>query len=179
MTVIYVGNLSDDTDAARTRTLFERYGPIAAMHRTPGSSGHRFEGFELIEMEESAARKAIAELDGRVIDGAILSVREATESQLPDTAPATVPSIQDEESPYAIMHRRYEVTEVEKVDGPGGADGDDWYRYVLARGDSRITGLHRGTLAEVMEYTAECAAAFNERNLRGKARRPLAPPQKN
>jgi hypothetical protein len=67
------------------------------------------------------------------------------------------------------VRRNTEVIEVEKVDGPGGADGDDWYRYVLAQGRSLITGFHRGTLAEVAEYAAESVAAFNERSLRGKS----------
>ena len=58
---------------------------------------------------------------------------------------------------------------MKKVNGPGGANGDDWHRYVLARGPSRITGFHRGTLAEVTEYAAESVAAFNERGLRGKS----------
>jgi len=169
MTVIYVGNLSDDTDVARTRTLFERYGAIASLRMTPRGSGHRFDSFGLIEMKESSARKAIAELDGRVLDGSILSVREAAESQLPNAGPVLTPSMGDEKRPRAGMRRHIEVIDVEKVNGPGGADGDDWYRYVLARGISRITGFHRGTLAEVAEYAAESVAAFNERSLRGKS----------
>ena len=75
----------------------------------------------------------------------------------------------DEKRPRAGMRRHIEVIDVEKVNGPGGAEGDDWYRYVLARGISRITGFHRGTLAEVTEYAAESVAAFNERSLRGKS----------
>jgi RNA recognition motif-containing protein len=174
MTMIYVGNLSDDTDNAQTRALFERFGTITSMRITPGDSKHRFDGCGLIEMEEFAARKAIAELDGLVVDGAILSVREATGSQLGDSALVPVSATVDEDPPQAIMHRRYNVTEVEKVDGPGGADGDDWYRFVFERGASRITCFHRGTLLEVTEYVAECTAAFNERVLRGKYTHPLA-----
>ena len=34
MVMIYVGNMSADTDAARTRTLFERYGAIASLQMT-------------------------------------------------------------------------------------------------------------------------------------------------
>ncbi len=169
MTMIYVGNLSDDTDAARTRTLFERYGAIASLRMTPRGSGHRFDSSGLVEMKESSARKAIAELDGRVLDGAILSVRESAESQLSNAGPIPTPSMGNEKPPRASMRRHIEVIEVEKVNGPGGADGDDWYRYVLARGSSRITGFHRGTLAEVAEYAAESVAAYNERSQRGKS----------
>lgn len=176
MTVIYVGNLSDGTDAAQTRALFERYGAIASMRMARRASGHRFDGFGLVEMEESSARRAISEIDGLVLDGAILEVREATESQRLDTAaPVPVAPKVDDESPRAITQRRYVVAEIEKVEGPDGTDEGDWYRYVLACGVSRITGFHRGNhLAEVTEYVTECATAFNDRNRRGKYTHPLA-----
>jgi RNA recognition motif-containing protein len=178
MTMIYVGNLSDDTDAARVWPLFERYGIVASLRLTPGASARRFDGFGLIEMEESAARRAIAELDGRLLNGAILSVHEAKEPPPPDVTRTVTETPPDDEPPRAIMSQRFEVIEMEKVDGPGNADGDDWYRYVLARGRSRITGFHRGTWEEVSAYAAECAEAYRERNQRRKASRPLAPPRK-
>jgi len=174
VTMIYIGNLSDDSDAAQMRALFERYGAIASLRITPAGSRHRFDGFGLIEMEECAARKAIGELDGLLLDRAILSVREATEAQQPKGNPAPAEPMVDGESLGARMRRRCELTEVEKVDGPYGADGDDWYRYVLGSGTSRITGFHRGTLAEVTEYAAVCAEDFNLRSTVGKSSRALA-----
>ena len=102
MTVIYVGNLSDDTDAAGTRILFESYGAIASLRMTFGGSGHRFGSYGLVEMKESSARKAIAELDGRVLNGAILSVREAAESQLPHAEPVPTPSTGDEKTARVV-----------------------------------------------------------------------------
>jgi len=176
MTLIYVGNLSDNTSAARTRPLFENFGDILSMSTKPIASRHRFDNFALIEMGESAAKKAIAALDGQLFDGALLSVREATESQmsLSGTAAVAVSHQQGEEAPRAIMHRRFNVALVEKVDCPSGATGDDWYRYELVRGASRITGFHRGTREEVTEYATECGMNFNERNRRGKALRPTA-----
>lgn len=178
MTLIYVGNLSDDTDAARTRAIFERFGTIRSIRVTPGGSGRRFDGFGLVEMDEGAAREAIAALDGLVLDGAILSVREATEQERPVPRPAPVPSVEEDRSVRGIMRQRYEVAEVEKAVSPGGRDGDDWYRYVLASGDARITGFHRGSESEVAEYAAECAEAFNERAIRGRSTRAMAPPRK-
>jgi len=174
MTTIYVKNLPDDTDTGQIQALFECCGAVASIRLESGGSGHRFDGFGLIEMEASAARKAIAELNGRLFAGAILSIYEATESQQGGAAPVPVPAVHDDEPPRAIMLRPCGVDKVEKVDGPGGADGDDWYRYVLARGTTRITGFHRGTLAEVTAYAAECAAAFSERSQHGKYSRPLA-----
>lgn len=173
MIMIQVKNLSDDTDAARTRDLFEGYGNIAYMKMTLRGSGHRFDGAVLIGMEASAARKAIAGLDGRLVDGAILSVRETNETPQLDAGPTPAAPVVNEDPPRAHMHGRYEATEIVKTDGPGGADGDDWYRYVLARNFSRITGFHRGTLAEVTEYATACAVSFTERNLTGKAKSPF------
>jgi RNA recognition motif-containing protein len=169
MTLIHIGNLADDTDAAQARALFERYGDIVSMCMKHGGSGHRFTGFGLIEMEESAARRAIVELDGSLFNGAILSVTEATESRRPVNTSAPVPSLEDAETSRAVTPRRFEVTEVKKVEGPGGSGGNDWYRYVLSQGASRITGFHRGTLEEVTEYAVECGAAFNERNQSGRS----------
>ena len=173
MTMICIENLSDGTDIAQTQALFERFGTIRSMRMAAGSAGHRFDGVGLIEMEEPAARQAIAKLDGLLFGGSLLSVHEATESQLQNSEPVTALPIEEEEPPRALIHRRYVVAEVEKVDAPGGRDGDDWYRYTLTRGASRITGFHRGTEAEVTDYATECEEAFNERNRRGKATHPL------
>jgi hypothetical protein len=59
--------------------------------------------------------------------------------------------------------RQYQVTSVDKAEGPNGADGD-WYCYVLEGGRSPITGLRRGTLSEVTEHAKRCARDLNERN---------------
>jgi hypothetical protein len=63
---------------------------------------------------------------------------------------------------------RYEVASVEKVAMPEGGEGNDWHRYVLTSGRSRITGLHRGTLEEVTAYARGCAEEFNLRSATGK-----------
>ena len=90
MTMIYIGNLSNSIDTARTRSLFEDYGDILSIRITAGIAGRRFDNSCLVEMGESAAKKAIEELDGRLFEGAILSVREAAQSQLPNTASAAL-----------------------------------------------------------------------------------------
>jgi len=165
MTMICIGNLSDQANAAQTRTLLEPYGVVLSMQLTPGGAGHRFDGFALVEMEFSAARRAITEMDGKVFQGAILSVREAAVPPTPESA-ASADSSTLVDGALAIMRRRYELAEVEKVKGPvGAAAEDDWYRYVLVRCTSRIIGFHRGSLTEVTEYASGCAEAFNERSL--------------
>lgn len=172
MTTIFVGNLPDDTSTAHMRDLFEQYGAIASMSVRLGSR-HRFDGYGLIEMEEAAAREAIAQLDGRVFGRSILTVREAADPPQQAEADRGEAESNDDEPPSPLARLQYQVTEVEKVDGPRGAEGDDWNRYVLSSGRARITGFHRGTLEEVTAYANSCVEEFNERSTTGKS--PRAP----
>ena len=167
MTMIFVGNLPADTDAARMTTLFERYGPITSIQLSLSNPEQPCSGFGLIEMEESAARKAITDLDGILLDQTMLSVREETERRQPDAEPIPSPMGQDDVQ-GTLMRRYYNLTEVKKVDGPGDESGDDWYRYVLSSGRAQITGFHRGTLEEVTSYASSSAEDFNLRSTTGK-----------
>ncbi len=67
-------------------------------------------------------------------------------------------------------HKGYRVVSVQKTTDPALGKADYWYRYTIVGGKSRITGLHRGTLAEVTEYAEECAEAFNLRSMATNAR---------
>jgi hypothetical protein len=80
----------------------------------------------------------------------------------------------NDEVPSIAIRHLYEVSSVERADIPGDGKGKDWYRYVLSSGRSMITGFHRGSLEEVMEYATGCAEAFNLRNLTGKSSRASA-----
>jgi hypothetical protein len=68
------------------------------------------------------------------------------------------------------LHKGYRVVSVHKTTDPALGKPDCWYRYTIVGGKSRITGLHRGTLAEVTEYAEECAEAFNLRSMATNAR---------
>jgi len=63
------------------------------------------------------------------------------------------------------LHKSYRVVSVHKATDPALGKPDYWYRYTIVGGKSRITGLHRGTLAEVTEYAEDCAEAFNLRSM--------------
>ena len=63
------------------------------------------------------------------------------------------------------LHRVYRVVSVHKVMDPELGTTEDWYRYTIASGKSRITGLHRGTHDEVKEYAEGCADSFNSRSM--------------
>lgn len=92
----------------------------------------------------------------------------------PDVDPVGVAPVVDDETPSHLLRRQFEVASVEKVAMPDGAQGGDWYRYVLASGPARITGFHRGTPEEVTTYAKNCADDFNLRNATGKSNRALA-----
>jgi RNA recognition motif-containing protein len=73
---IFVGNLNCDTTPEAIRLLFERLGTVRKFklmtHRDTGLSC----GFAFVEMTEVEARQAIAALDGRIVDGQTIKVRE-------------------------------------------------------------------------------------------------------
>lgn len=62
---------------------------------------------------------------------------------------------------------KYNVTSVEKVDTPEGMPGDDWHRYVLGEGTSKIEGLRPGTLGKVTEHAQKFCEELNDRIGRG------------
>ena len=68
------------------------------------------------------------------------------------------------------LQKDYRVVSVKKTSDPALGKPDDWYCYTIVGGKSRITGLRRGTLAEVTEYADECAEAFNIRSMATTAR---------
>ncbi|MCW9025368.1 MAG: hypothetical protein OQK73_11915 [Gammaproteobacteria bacterium] len=71
---------------------------------------------------------------------------------------------------------KYQVISVEKTTPPSGLPGDNWYRYVIGQGRSKIDGLKRGSLQAVTQHAESVVDDMNERNNRGgstyTARRP-------
>lgn len=59
--------------------------------------------------------------------------------------------------------KQYCVVSVEKTDAPAGAEGDNWFRYVVARDNSEIVGNMRGTLKQVTKYAKEFVDNLNQR----------------
>jgi RNA recognition motif-containing protein len=178
MKTIYVANLPNDTDETETRGLFSPYGNALSIRLSPGGSGREHQGTGFVEMESEQADNAIAELDGKLFKGAILAVSEASDSLLERVAEADTlaqPAGPPAQERVSSLHRHhYQVASVEKATPPNGSQGDDWFRYVLSSGRSRITGFHRGSSAEVWEYAASCAEAFNQRSTKGKSTHGIA-----
>jgi cold-inducible RNA-binding protein len=83
MTRLYVGNLSWDTTDQSLRTAFEQGGrTVKDVHIMTDRDTGKPRGFAFVEMGSKAeADAAIAELDGRDLDGRTIKVNEAKERQ--------------------------------------------------------------------------------------------------
>lgn len=168
---LFVGQLADNTKVEDIRALFSPYGTVSAIRLVPSTTDRGDEAFCYVEMTQRQAAAAITGLDGTVVAGSILRVREADTRT--DRPAATRPTTDIERAAHSARFR-YRVASVEKVATPDGAEGEDWYRYVLSSESSKITGFHRGSLAEVREYANRCVEQFNLRSIRGKSARTMA-----
>ncbi|MFL7793797.1 MAG: RNA recognition motif domain-containing protein [Anaerolineae bacterium] len=75
---LYVGNLSYSTTEGALSDLFGELGEVASVNLITDRMSGRSKGFAFVEMaEESAAQQAIAELNGKELDGREIKVAEA------------------------------------------------------------------------------------------------------
>jgi RNA recognition motif-containing protein len=75
---LYVGNLSFDTDEQALRRLFADYGNVTSARIITDRDTGRSRGFGFVELEDdSAALKAVNELNGAELDGRTLTINEA------------------------------------------------------------------------------------------------------
>ena len=81
MKKLYVGNLSWGTTEDSIREIFGAVGEVHSAKIITDRDTGRSRGFGFVEMDASAADQAIAELNGKDIDGRQLRVNEAQERQ--------------------------------------------------------------------------------------------------
>jgi cold-inducible RNA-binding protein len=75
---IFVGNLSFGATEGAVRSLFEAYGSVERVNLVTDRDTGQARGFGFVEMSVNAdADRAIAELNGRDLDGRALNVNEA------------------------------------------------------------------------------------------------------
>ena len=75
---IFVGNLSYGATEAAIRSLFEQYGSVERVNVVTDRDTGQARGFAFVEMSNGTeADQAIAELNGRELDGRALNVNEA------------------------------------------------------------------------------------------------------
>ena len=76
---LYVGNLPFTATEEEIRTMFSAYGTVDSVELPMDRDTGRPRGFGFVQMEESAATKAISGLDGKDMGGRALRVNEAKE----------------------------------------------------------------------------------------------------
>ena len=75
---IFVGNLNFGATEDAVRSLFEAYGTVERVNIITDRDTGQARGFGFVEMSVNAeADRAIAELNGRELDGRALNVNEA------------------------------------------------------------------------------------------------------
>jgi len=70
--------------------------------------------------------------------------------------------MQDEINEY-----KYNVITIEKTTAPEGLLGDNWYRYVIRKGNSVMDCKKSGTLKAITEHAEHVAELINLRNVKG------------
>ena len=79
---LYVGNLSFQASNESVRAAFSAFGEITDVHVVSDRETGQSRGFAFVTMGSAeAAAKAIAEMNGAMLDGRALKVNEAEERQ--------------------------------------------------------------------------------------------------
>ncbi len=79
---LYVGNLSFNADADTIRNAFAEFGEVTDVHLVSDRITGQSRGFGFVTMgTDDAAAKAIAQMNGAMLDGRALKVNEAQERQ--------------------------------------------------------------------------------------------------
>jgi cold-inducible RNA-binding protein len=80
MNRLYVGNLSFNTSEESLREVFSQFGQVEEVKVVMDRETGRPRGFAFVSMADAdSARRAIAQLDGNMLDGRSLRVNEAEE----------------------------------------------------------------------------------------------------
>ena len=79
---LYVGNLSFQANSDSVRAAFSQFGEVTDVHVVSDRETGQSRGFGFVTMGSAAeAAKAIAEMNGALLDGRPLKVNEAEERQ--------------------------------------------------------------------------------------------------
>jgi cold-inducible RNA-binding protein len=73
---IFVGNLDSGTTAASVRVIFEPHGTVRTLKLMTDRETGLSRGFAFVEMADVEADRAIAALNGSVLDGRTVDVHE-------------------------------------------------------------------------------------------------------
>jgi hypothetical protein len=164
--ILSLDNLPNEINEQEVEKHFSCYGKIKSIKLTLGAQHSRRCGSGFIEMDGNA-QNIISALDGCLLWGKFLRITEVhstekTQRNLPGYSVASNQPTADITGDH--IHQLFHIASIEKVTDQEFGPEKDWCRYTLISGNSRITGLHRGTIAEVTEYAVNSVEAFNLRN---------------
>ncbi|NLT67309.1 MAG: RNA-binding protein [Acidobacteria bacterium] len=75
---IFIGNLSFQVSESELRSAFEQYGQVLSVNMVTDRETGRARGFAFLEMANAdEADRAIAEMNGKLLEGRKLTVNEA------------------------------------------------------------------------------------------------------
>lgn len=74
---IYVGNLAFSVDDEKLREIFSPYGEVEEATVIKDKYSGRSKGFGFVTLDDASAKKAIAEMNDKEIEGRKLKVNEA------------------------------------------------------------------------------------------------------
>lgn len=77
MKKLYVGNLSYNVTDDQLAEIFSEFGTVESAKVITDRDSGRSKGFGFVELDDDGAKAAMAELDGKEIDGRALKVSEA------------------------------------------------------------------------------------------------------
>ena len=77
MKKLYVGNLPFSYRNEELEALFSPYGPLTSFFIIFDKNTRRSRGYGFVELEDDMAMKAVAELNGKEIEGRAIVVNEA------------------------------------------------------------------------------------------------------
>lgn len=80
---------------------------------------------------------------------------------------------------YLVNQRPYQIKSIDACEPPKGAEGANWFHYVITQGENTINGYRQGNLNSVIRAVEENVQLLNERQIGKRGRVQLVPTQKN
>jgi hypothetical protein len=74
-----------------------------------------------------------------------------------------------------VLKEAYQLVSIGRIAAPAGAEGSDWYRYVIGQGSNKIEGFRRGERAAVETAVDDIVVQLNERRAGRRGRVNLVP----
>lgn len=78
---LFISNLPADASEESVRNLFSEYGTVHSIRLNTDIFTGKCRGFGIVSMEGHEARAAIADLDGKSVEGRVLKVRFEKETK--------------------------------------------------------------------------------------------------